>query len=79
MQKNLFLLTNTRGVLDKSGALLTDLTAKKMDTLIKNKTIHSGMLPKIKCAMSAVTHGVKQAHIIDGQKPHAVFAGGFHK
>ena len=68
----LMLLTNTQGLLDKAGKLLTGLDADDVDRLITDGTIHGGMLPKIRCALSAVNTGVSAAHIIDGRVVHAV-------
>ncbi|MDP6728266.1 MAG: acetylglutamate kinase, partial [Gammaproteobacteria bacterium] len=70
--EKLILLTNTPGLLDKKGELLTGLNAKKVNRLIKDGVVHSGMLPKIECALSAVKDGVNRAHIIDGRVAHAV-------
>jgi acetylglutamate kinase len=70
--EKLILLTNTNGLLDKEGRLLTGLTAHQVDDLIADGTIHGGMLPKIQCALSAVKSGVKAAHIIDGRVENAV-------
>ena len=70
--EKLILLTNTNGLLDKQGRLLTGLTAHQVDDLIADGTIHGGMLPKIQCALSAVKSGVKAAHIIDGRVENAV-------
>ena len=70
--EKLILLTNTAGLLDKEGGLLTGLTAGQVDELIADGTIHGGMLPKIGCALSAVKNGVKSSHIIDGRVEHAV-------
>jgi len=70
--EKLMLLTNTTGLLDKQGNLLTGLTAKEVDNLIADGTIYGGMLPKIACALSAVKSGVNTAHIIDGRVEHAV-------
>ena len=70
--EKLILLTNMTGLLDKQGELLTGLGADDVDALIRDGTIHGGMLPKIGCAMSAVNSGVKAAHIIDGRVEHAV-------
>ena len=70
--EKLILLTNTAGLLDKDGELLTGLNAADVDKLIDDGTIHGGMLPKISCALSAVNCGVKAAHIIDGRVAHAV-------
>jgi len=70
--EKLILLTNTTGLLDKEGKLLTGLDADDVAALISNGTIHGGMLPKIGCALSAVNGGVKAVHIIDGRVEHAV-------
>lgn len=69
--EKLMLLTNTPGVLNKDGELLTGLTAADVKALIDDGTIYGGMLPKIQCALDAVQSGVKSAHIIDGRVPHA--------
>ena len=70
--EKLVVLTNTPGVLDKSGNLLTGLTAKKIDELFADGTISGGMLPKIGSALEAVKNGVNSCHIIDGRVEHAV-------
>lgn len=70
--EKLILLTNTTGLLDKQGQLLTGMTAADVDKLIADGTIHGGMLPKIQCALSAVKSGVRSSHIIDGRVEHAV-------
>jgi acetylglutamate kinase len=70
--EKLMLLTNTTGVLDKQGNLLTGLGAAKVKALIADGTISGGMLPKVNYALDAVASGVKTAHIIDGRVPHAV-------
>lgn len=70
--EKLLLLTNTPGLLDKEGQLMTGLNAETVRGLIKDGTIHGGMLPKIRCALEAVQCGVRNAHIIDGRVPHAV-------
>ncbi|SFM27652.1 acetylglutamate kinase [Nitrosomonas communis] len=70
--EKLILLTNTSGVLDKNGNLLTGLTAKRVDELFADGTISGGMLPKIGSALDAVKNGVKSCHIIDGRVAHAL-------
>jgi acetylglutamate kinase len=70
--EKLILLTNTPGVLDADGNLLTGLQASRVEELIEDGTIHGGMLPKIKCALDAVHSGVNTAQIIDGRVEHAV-------
>ncbi len=70
--EKLILLTNTTGVLDKQGNVLTGLDANKVNELIADGTISGGMLPKIGCALDAVNSGVNSVHIIDGRMEHAV-------
>ncbi len=70
--EKLVLLTNTPGVLDKEGKLLTDLTARAIDEMFADGTIHGGMLPKISSALDAAKSGVHSVHIIDGRVPHAL-------
>jgi acetylglutamate kinase len=69
--EKLMLLTNTAGLLDKEGNLLTGLSTSQVDELIADGTVYGGMLPKIACALDAVKGGVKAAHIIDGRVNHA--------
>ncbi len=70
--EKLVLMTNTPGVLDKQGQLLTGLTASKVDELFADGTISGGMLPKISSALDAAKSGVNSVHIIDGRVPHAL-------
>ena len=70
--EKLVVLTNTAGVLDKKGNLLTGLTARRIDALFADGTISGGMLPKISAALDAARNGVKSVHIIDGRVEHAV-------
>ena len=70
--EKLVLLTNTPGVLDKSGKLLTGLTPQGIDKLVADGTLSGGMLPKIASALDAARSGVKSVHIIDGRVDHAL-------
>ena len=70
--EKLMLLTNTAGILDKSGSLLTGLSLAEVDDLIADGTISGGMIPKVGCATDALKGGVKSVHIIDGRIEHAV-------
>jgi acetylglutamate kinase len=70
--EKLLLLTNTAGILDENGNVLTGLKIADIDALIADGTIHGGMLPKVNCALDAVKSGVKTSHIIDGRVEHAV-------
>ena len=70
--EKLILLTDVEGLKDQDDQLLTGLRSEEVDNLISDGTITGGMLPKISCALSAVSAGVVSAHIIDGRVPHAV-------
>jgi len=70
--EKLLLLTNTPGVLDPDGNLLTGLSAAETERLIADGVIHGGMLPKVRCALDAVKAGVRTSQIIDGRVKHSV-------
>jgi len=70
--EKLLMLTNIRGVLDKNGELLTELTPRRIDELVADGTISGGMIPKIAGAIDAAKSGVNAVHIIDGRVPHAM-------
>jgi acetylglutamate kinase len=70
--EKLVLLTNTAGVLDKTGNLITGLTAREIDDLFADGTLSGGMLPKISSALDAAKAGVNSVHIIDGRVDHAL-------
>ncbi len=70
--EKLVLLTNTAGVLDKHGKLLKDLSARAIDAMFADGSIHGGMLPKIASALDAARGGVHSVHIVDGRVPHVL-------
>ena len=70
--EKLILMTNTPGVLDKNGKLLTGLTPREIDELVADGTLSGGMLPKIASALEAARNGVRSVHIIDGRVEHAL-------
>ena len=70
--EKLVLLTNTPGVLDKDGKLLTGMTPRDIDDMVADGTLSGGMLPKISSALDAARSGVKSVHIIDGRVEHAL-------
>ncbi|NRT57419.1 acetylglutamate kinase [Sphaerotilus uruguayifluvii] len=70
--EKLMMLTNIKGVLDKQGELLTELTSRRIDELVEDGTISGGMLPKIAGAIDAAKCGVNAVHIIDGRVPHVL-------
>lgn len=77
--RKLILLTDTQGVLDKQGKLISSLKVKDFPKLIEDGTIKGGMIPKVNCCADALRGGVKKAHIIDGRKDHAILLEIFTK
>lgn len=70
--EKLVLLTNTPGVLDQAGNLVSGITPKQIDDMVADGTLSGGMLPKIGSALDAARNGVKGVHIIDGRVEHAL-------
>jgi len=70
--KRLMMLTDVVGVLDKKGELIAEMPMKKAKTLLKNGTIHGGMIPKVNTCLAAVEGDVDGAVIIDGRVEHAI-------
>ena len=70
--EKLALLTNTPGVLDKDGKVVTDVTPAQIDAMVADGTLFGGMLPKIHSALDAARNGVKSVHILDGRVEHAL-------
>ena len=70
--EKLVLLTNTSGVLNESGEVLSVLSRNQVEALIESKLISEGMIPKVECAISAVEHGVNSVQIVDGRISHCL-------
>ena len=70
--EKLVLLTNTPGVLDEKGTLLTGVTPRQIDEMVASGVLSGGMLPKISSALDAARGGVRAVHIIDGRVDHAL-------
>ena len=70
--RRLLMLTDVKGVLDKSGRLIAEMTADEARRLIADGTISGGMIPKVETCLAAVDAGVEAAVILDGRVPHAV-------
>ena len=70
--EKLILLTDVKGIGDSDNKLISNITLKKGENLLKKKFIKGGMTPKLTSALEAKKSGVKSCHIIDGRVPHAV-------
>ncbi len=68
----LLMLTDVPGVLNKSGKLIAQMTARQVHARIKDGTIRGGMIPKVQTCLDAVKGGVEAAVILDGRVPHAL-------
>ena len=72
LSERLILLTDVKGVLDKKGNLLTQISINEVNKLIKNGTISGGMIPKVETCVEAVKNGVKAAVILNGKLTHSI-------
>ena len=70
--ERLMLITDVDGVLDPANTLISSITSERIDRMIKSGEIQGGMIPKVECAVDALTSGVKKSHILNGKTPHAV-------
>ncbi len=68
-------LTDVEGLLrdvDDPASLITRTTAKELQALVDDGTLHGGMIPKVAACVHAVQHGVGSAHVVDGRVPHVL-------
>ncbi len=70
--EKLIFLTDSDGVLDKNGQLISSINVKEIEHLINNSTISGGMIPKILSSRDAIQNGVGKVHIINGSKIHTL-------
>jgi len=77
--RKLILLTDTEGVLDMQGGLISTIKMGEVTGLVEEGTVKGGMIPKLHCCVKALSGGVKKAHILDGRKEHALLLEIFTK
>jgi len=70
--KRMLLLTDVKGVLDKDGELIRQMTVTEAFAAIKDGVATGGMIPKLETAIAAVDSGVEAVVIMDGRRPHAM-------
>ncbi|MBQ3493317.1 MAG: acetylglutamate kinase [Clostridia bacterium] len=73
--KRLIMMTDIAGLLkdkDDPSTLIPHITVKESEKLLADGTIQGGMIPKIKCCIDAISHGVKKVIIMDGRIPHSI-------
>jgi len=77
--EKLIYLTDTPGVLDEKGELISTLRGEEAKRLIAEGTIKGGMIPKVSSALKALEGGVKKAHVVDGRIKHSILLEVFTK
>ena len=77
--ERILLLTDVEGVLDHEKKLISNISVLTAESMINEKIITGGMIPKIKTCLETVESGVKAAVIIDGRSPHAILREIFTK
>ena len=70
--RRLLLMTDVEGVYDKDKKLIPEINSEIATKMIINRTIISGMIPKINTCLDAVENGVTGVVIVDGRKPHSI-------
>lgn len=68
----LILLTDVDGVLDAQKNLISSITADEVTRMIGEKRLTGGMIPKLECALDALSEGVEKVQIINGKKRHSL-------
>ena len=77
--ERILLLTDVEGILDHEKKLISNISVLKAESMVNEKIITGGMIPKIKTCLETVESGVKAAVIIDGRSPHAILREIFTK
>jgi acetylglutamate kinase len=72
LRARLVLLTDTGGVLDGTGARIAELDATRVERLIADGVISTGMIPKVRSALAAVAAGSPEVVIADGRGADAL-------
>ena len=73
--EKLVLLTDVKGIMrnpDDPHSFLSTLTIQEAKSLIENKVISQGMIPKVTACISALESGIKKTHVIDARTPHGL-------
>ncbi len=70
--EKLIFLTDTEGVKDEEGKLISSLSERKAKELIERGIIREGMIPKVRSALKALESGVRKVHIVDGRVQHSL-------
>lgn len=69
------LMTDVPGILrdvQDPASLIAETGIDGAKQLIADGVVGGGMIPKVKCCLTALDAGVRATHIIDGRRPHAL-------
>ncbi len=72
--ERMIMMTDIGGILenrDDPDSLIRELSLRQAEGLEKRGVISGGMIPKVRCCIDAISHGVKKVIILDGRVPHA--------
>ena len=73
--ERLIMMTDIAGILkdkDDPSTLIPEITISEAQDLFEQGVIQGGMIPKVKCCIDAIGHGVKNVIIMDGRIPHSI-------
>ena len=70
--EKLLLMTDVDGVKNQKENLIPKLNIKETKDLITKGIATGGMIPKLNCALDALSQGVKTVHIFNGTMQHAI-------
>lgn len=70
--RKLLLMTDVEGVRGGDGEVISTLRREDVEPMIADGVIAGGMIPKLRCALQALGHGVGKVHIVDGRIRHAL-------
>jgi len=73
--EKLILLTDIEGLykdINDKSTFISQLTIDEAKSLISQKIINGGMIPKLECCISAIESGTNSVHMIDGRKEHCL-------
>lgn len=73
--ERLIMMTDIAGILkdkDDPTTLIPEISISKAYELMEEGVVQGGMIPKVKCCIDAIGHGVKNVVIMDGRIPHSI-------
>ena len=70
--RRLIIISDVEGVLDNDKKLIPEIDSIKVKSLIDQKIISGGMIPKINNCIDVASNGVKGVVIIDGRRLHSI-------